>query len=808
MLIKCLLISYLTGVIICKSSILYNLTSGTYEAIEVKLSDTKTVHRLMNIPYAARTPNTFNKAHALLNRTDDRVHQADQWPSMCVQTRIFNAEFYGNLRLPHKTYMSFDCLTISLYIPAQARNLSAMMFIHGGSNAVGTSSYVDASALASYGDVVVAAVNYRLDVMGFFNMPNSDKYKGNYGLWDQLTAIKWLYHNCDNIGCNKDSITLFGHSAGSANVLFHSLSKHARPYVKRIIMQSGSGLAHWATNYEKYLLNLENSDRSTGLFRKTRYANTVYDTLINFLYVSKCNQTLKVNCLKERLNLFMQMNKNFNHAKLNLEISRSKSKSDKIDLLIMKSFWNLVNIVSFNDLSIMFGYIFKLKFESILNEHKTWSRDDLKLFSKRFNSDESSEETRVVSRMKNFLKEKNPHGHQHSSDEEACFVDLQLLIENYENTYEICFFLKEVGIVDTTGMFAFKQHQIISHGDDFIKSRIFQFFLSCFTDSYASTGSNLFQLNDSLILNELEQCANAAIDWSPSDFNEANFVKRVDQDWNDYELFSDYEEEEFRNADNSIYGGPKSTLIVKEIAWLSDNINNLHRANIDYDYIEDFPHFKVNDLDMDLMIGITRHESFYFLEFNYILDDILKHTFIYSSLLNLTSDLIDKLTILETNTQVNMCLKKKLLSFYNINTHYLKHEPNGLVKDDLALNLIDDFEFVLPMITHLKLRSDKKNLSTDNRKLYAYQFNFRPSFNYMLTKSMPYSDVYRNVYEHLNGNIVPHFSELDYMFGMPILSRKNLIRYKSKAFDYDYSQTEYDLSILMMKYWSNFAKYG
>ena len=270
----------------------YHLTSGVFKAIEIEMSNNlSTIHRLMNIPYA-HTPQLFEKPTQLFNfnannSNNSNAQSTNKWPNMCVQTRIFNAEFYGNLRLPHKTYMSFDCLTINLYIPADRKgNLSVMFFVHGGSNAVGTSSYVDASVLASLGNVLVATVNYRLDVLGFFSMPigknsansKEKQYKGNYGLWDQLAAIKWLHTNCPSLGCNSDSITLFGHSAGSANVFFHALSEHARPYVRRIIMQSGSGLAHWATNYEQYLLDAsESSDKQAlNLYKRSRFKFIFY----------------------------------------------------------------------------------------------------------------------------------------------------------------------------------------------------------------------------------------------------------------------------------------------------------------------------------------------------------------------------------------------------------------------------------------------------------------------------------------------------------------------------------------------------
>ena len=73
---------------------------------------------------------------------------------------------------------------------------------------------------------------------------------------------------------------------------------------------------------------------------------------------------------------------------------------------------------------------------------------------------------------------------------------------------------------------------------------------------------------------------------------------------------------------------------------------------------------------------------------------------------------------------------------------------------------------------------------------------------------MPYSDVYQYVFKQLNNTVVPHFSELDYVFGLPILSKQNLIKYKTSNFNYSYTDDEMALSLLIIRYWSNFAKHG
>ena len=62
----------------------------------------------------------------------------------------------------------------------------------------------------------------------------------------------------------------------------------------------------------------------------------------------------------------------------------------------------------------------------------------------------------------------------------------------------------------------------------------------------------------------------------------------------------------------------------------------------------------------------------------------------------------------------------------------------------------------------------------------------------------------------MNKQVVPHFSELDYVFGLPTMSTMNLIEKKANNENYDYIYTlhEHLLSLKMMLYWSNFAKYG
>ncbi|XP_016407405.1 bile salt-activated lipase-like [Sinocyclocheilus rhinocerous] len=71
---------------------------------------------------------------------------------------------------------------------------------------------------------------------------------GNYGLWDQHTAIAWVHRNIRNFGGNPDNITIFGESAGGASVNFQILSPKNNGLIRRAISQSGVALCPWAVN--------------------------------------------------------------------------------------------------------------------------------------------------------------------------------------------------------------------------------------------------------------------------------------------------------------------------------------------------------------------------------------------------------------------------------------------------------------------------------------------------------------------------------------------------------------------------------
>lgn len=115
---------------------------------------------------------------------------------------------------------SEDCLTLNVWRPTNASGkLPVMVWIYGGGFVNGGSSpAVYAGDTFARQGVVFVSFNYRVGHFGFFAHPAlaNDPLRGNYGLMDQLAALKWVKNNIANFKGDPDNVTLFGESAGAS----------------------------------------------------------------------------------------------------------------------------------------------------------------------------------------------------------------------------------------------------------------------------------------------------------------------------------------------------------------------------------------------------------------------------------------------------------------------------------------------------------------------------------------------------------------------------------------------------------------
>ena len=112
-----------------------------------------------------------------------------------------------------------DCLTLNVYVPVANSvdgyddNIPVMVFIHGGGFMCDSALPYVSDVLSAYGNVIVVTFNYRLSIWGFLSTEDVNA-RGNYGLWDQHLAIKWVHDNIESFGGDPKRITIFGESAG------------------------------------------------------------------------------------------------------------------------------------------------------------------------------------------------------------------------------------------------------------------------------------------------------------------------------------------------------------------------------------------------------------------------------------------------------------------------------------------------------------------------------------------------------------------------------------------------------------------
>jgi para-nitrobenzyl esterase len=157
------------------------------------------------------------------------------------------AATYGAAYSPRQLDPSEDCLYLNVWTPQlrPAIHLPVMVWLHGGSNRVGsgTEPAYDGRSLASRG-VIVVTINYRLGVMGFFAHPeltaeSPHHSSGNYGLLDQIEALRWVKQNITQFGGDPENVTLFGESAGSVDATTLMASPLAANLFRRVIAESG-----------------------------------------------------------------------------------------------------------------------------------------------------------------------------------------------------------------------------------------------------------------------------------------------------------------------------------------------------------------------------------------------------------------------------------------------------------------------------------------------------------------------------------------------------------------------------------------
>ena len=172
------------------------------------------------------------------------------WQKDLSQMDLYGKEFYS-AGMPE---MSEDCLFLNVWTPTDAvgkssARLPVAMWIHGGAfdHGYGNEITFDGDAWASRG-VILVTINYREGIFGFFGHEllaqeeGAEGRSGNYTLYDQLAALRWVRDNIYAFGGDPRNITVFGQSAGARSVQALLSAPIANGMMAKAIMQSGGGI--------------------------------------------------------------------------------------------------------------------------------------------------------------------------------------------------------------------------------------------------------------------------------------------------------------------------------------------------------------------------------------------------------------------------------------------------------------------------------------------------------------------------------------------------------------------------------------
>jgi len=206
------------------------------------------------------------------------VRDATRFGPACHQPPSRPGSIYAPADIPR---MSEDCLSLNVWAPEGATDAPVFVWIHGGSLTGGTGAdpMYDGAAMAAEG-VVVVTINYRLGVLGYLAHPDlsaesPDGVSGNYGLLDQIEALRWVQRNIAAFGGDPGNVTVAGESAGALSVMYLMAAPDAHGLFHKAIAQSAYMIStpalretvHGTPSAEETGLNLSRQLEVRGLPR-------------------------------------------------------------------------------------------------------------------------------------------------------------------------------------------------------------------------------------------------------------------------------------------------------------------------------------------------------------------------------------------------------------------------------------------------------------------------------------------------------------------------------------------------------------
>jgi carboxylesterase type B len=168
----------------------------------------------------------------------ENVREFKEYRGSCAQFSHFWYEFEGNE----------DCLFLNVFVPKTVSSLDekvpVIFYIHGGAFMFGASNFYGPENIMESQNMILVTINYRLGVLGFLSTED-EAIPGNFGMKDQVEALKWVQRNIEAFNGDPNRVTIVGYSAGGASVQLHYMSTLSDGLFNNGISHSGNSLDPW-----------------------------------------------------------------------------------------------------------------------------------------------------------------------------------------------------------------------------------------------------------------------------------------------------------------------------------------------------------------------------------------------------------------------------------------------------------------------------------------------------------------------------------------------------------------------------------
>lgn len=222
--------------------------SGTVDA-------TTHISVFKGVPFAAPPIGDLRWREPQPVRAWSGVRDATKFGASCMQ-RVHGDALPWTREYLVQNEVSEDCLYLNVWTPETnpGAKLPVLVYIPGGAFSEGSGEVpiYDGASLASK-RLVIVTINYRLGALGFLAHPDltaesPHHASGNYGLMDQVAALRWVQKNIAGFGGDPPRVTAWGQSAGAFSVGALLASTAADGLFERAMADSGLSVAGFPTN--------------------------------------------------------------------------------------------------------------------------------------------------------------------------------------------------------------------------------------------------------------------------------------------------------------------------------------------------------------------------------------------------------------------------------------------------------------------------------------------------------------------------------------------------------------------------------